>query len=287
MMFELGLVCPESSVQDISDALEALDALSVSVEDADAQSDAERALFGEPGMPPPKEAWQRSKVVALFAKEALALDAERLLLVQDFFANCQSLGVHHVEDQDWVTLTQSQFQPVEITNDFWIVPTWHEPPKEAKRFIRLDPGLAFGTGTHPTTRMCLRWIASHLQQQQQQQQQMQQQLQPSLRVLDYGCGSGILAIAAALHGAQHLFGDLLKVGFTLTQILVFHLVELTRNHFELRGQSPFGVVQAVFDPALHPFGQHRVIEQHDVDFEDGGQFGGGISGQVVMQMLQF
>jgi len=190
MMFELGLVCPESSVPDISEALEALDALSVSVEDADAQSDAERALFGEPGMPPPKEAWQRSKVVALFAKEAMALDAERLLFVQDFFAQCQSLGVQAVEDQDWVTLTQSQFQPVEITHDFWIVPTWHEPPEQAKRFIRLDPGLAFGTGTHPTTRMCLRWIAS--------------QTQPSLRVLDYGCGSGILAIAAALHGAQQV-----------------------------------------------------------------------------------
>jgi ribosomal protein L11 methyltransferase len=190
MMFELGLVCPESSVQDISEALEALDALSVSVEDADALSESEQALFGEPGMPPPKEAWQRSKVVALFAKEVTAQDAERLLLVQDFFANCQSLGVSPVEDQDWVTLTQSQFQPVEITPDFWIVPTWHEPPAQAKHFIRLDPGLAFGTGTHPTTRMCLRWIAS--------------QTQPSLRVLDYGCGSGILAIAAALHGAQRV-----------------------------------------------------------------------------------
>jgi ribosomal protein L11 methyltransferase len=188
MMFELGLVCPESCVQDISDALEALDALSVSVEDADAQSDAEQALFGEPGMPPPKEAWQRSKVVALFAKESTAQDAERLLSVQDFFATCQGLGVQPVEDQDWVTLTQSQFQPVEITPDFWIVPTWHEPPVQAKCFIRLDPGLAFGTGTHPTTRMCLRWIAS--------------QPTPSIRVLDYGCGSGILAIAAALHGAQ-------------------------------------------------------------------------------------
>jgi len=188
MMFELGLVCPESSVQDISDALEALDALSVSVEDADALSEAEQALFGEPGMPPPKEAWQRSKVVALFAKETSAQDAERLLLVQDFFVNCQSLGVHPIEDQDWVTLTQSQFQPVEITPDFWIVPTWHEPPSQTKRFIRLDPGLAFGTGTHPTTRMCLRWIAS--------------QSTPAARVLDYGCGSGILAIATALHGAQ-------------------------------------------------------------------------------------
>ena len=188
MMFDLGLVCPESSVQDICDALEALDALSVSVEDADAMSEAEQALFGEPGMPPPKEAWQRSKVVALFAKESTAQDAERLLSVQDFFATCQSLGVHPVEDQDWVTLTQSQFQPVEITPDFWIVPPWHEPPAQAKRFIRLDPGLAFGTGTHPTTRMCLRWIAS--------------QATPSVRVLDYGCGSGILAIALALHGAQ-------------------------------------------------------------------------------------
>ena len=188
MMFELGLVCPEASVTDISEALEALDALSVSVEDADAQSEAEQALFGEPGMPPPKEAWQSSKVVALFAKEVSAQDAERLLSVQDFFTNCQSLGVRPVEDQDWVTLTQSQFQPVEITSDFWIVPTWHEPPAQAKRFIRLDPGLAFGTGTHPTTRMCLRWIAS--------------QVTPSVRVLDYGCGSGILAIAIALHGAQ-------------------------------------------------------------------------------------
>ena len=187
-MFELGLVCPESSVTDISEALEALDALSVSVEDADAQSESEQALFGEPGMPPPKEAWQRSKVVALFAKEVTAHDAERLLFVQDFFTNSQSLGVHPVEDQDWVTLTQSQFQPVEITPDFWIVPTWHEPPAQAKRFIRLDPGLAFGTGTHPTTRMCLRWIASRKN--------------LSIRVLDYGCGSGILAIAAALHGAQ-------------------------------------------------------------------------------------
>ena len=200
MMFELGLVCPESSVTDISEALEALDALSVSVEDADAQSESEQALFGEPGMPPPKEAWQRSKVVALFAKEETAQDAERLLLAQDFFTHCQSLGVHPVEDQDWVTLTQSQFQPVEITPDFWIVPTWHEPPAQATRFIRLDPGLAFGTGTHPTTRMCLRWIAS--------------QKNPSTRVLDYGCGSGILAIGAALCGAD----DVLAVDIDLAAV---------------------------------------------------------------------
>jgi ribosomal protein L11 methyltransferase len=97
------------------------------------------------------------------------------------------VGIQPVPDQDWVRLTQSQFEPVEITPSFWIVPTWHEPPAQAREVIRLDPGLAFGTGTHPTTRMCLRWIAQHPPRGQ--------------RVLDYGCGSGILAIGAAKHGA--------------------------------------------------------------------------------------
>jgi ribosomal protein L11 methyltransferase len=109
-----------------------------------------------------------------------------LLLAQDFFEGCQVLGLSELQDQDWVRLTQSQFAPVEITPEFWIVPTWHEPPAQARQIIRLDPGLAFGTGTHPTTRMCLRWIAAH----------------PGFaRVLDYGCGSGILAIGAAKFGA--------------------------------------------------------------------------------------
>ena len=158
-MYELSLMCPEDRVETLSDALDALDALSVSVEDADAQTDAEQALFGEPGMPPPKDGWQRSRVLALFAQEAQASEALELLAAQDFFVGCQVLGVAAVPDQDWVRLTQSQFTPVDITPEFWIVPTWHEPPAQATRVIRLDPGLAFGTGTHPTTRMCLRWIA--------------------------------------------------------------------------------------------------------------------------------
>jgi ribosomal protein L11 methyltransferase len=174
----------------LSDALDALDALSVSVEDADAQTPAEQALFGEPGMPPPKDGWQRSRMVALFAQETQAQEALALLSAQDFFEGCQILGVQLVADQDWVRLTQSQFAPVEITSDFWIVPTWHEPPEQARQIIRLDPGLAFGTGTHPTTRMCLRWIAQHGVQGQ--------------RVLDYGCGSGILAIGAAKYGALQI-----------------------------------------------------------------------------------
>jgi ribosomal protein L11 methyltransferase len=188
-MFELRLMAPEDRVEALSDALDALDALSVSVEDADAQTDAEQALFGEPGMPAPKEGWQRSRVIALFEKEDVAREAATLLQVQDFFASCQVLGIQVVPDQDWVRLTQSQFAPVEITPEFWIVPTWHEPPAQAKQVIRLDPGLAFGTGTHPTTRMCLRWIASH---------------PVPLRVLDYGCGSGILAIGAYKYGAREV-----------------------------------------------------------------------------------
>ena len=186
-MFELRLICPEDRVEPLSDALEALEALSVSVEDADADTDAERALFGEPGLPPPAQSWSRSRMVALFGDEAQARDAARLLALQDFWEGCEVASIAPVPEQDWVRLTQSQFEPVPITPSFWIVPTWHEVPAGATEVIRLDPGLAFGTGTPPTTRMCLRWIAAHPPRGQ--------------RVLDYGCGSGILAIGAALHGA--------------------------------------------------------------------------------------
>jgi len=193
-MFELRLMAPEELVETVSDALDALDALSVSVEDADAQTDAEQALFGEPGMPPPKEGWQRSRVIALFSTEQLAREAAVVLAAQEFFADCRVLGLADVPEQDWVRLTQSQFAPVEVTPEFWIVPTWHEPPAQAQQIIRLDPGLAFGTGTHPTTRMCLRWTAQHAA----------ARASHWTRVLDYGCGSGILAIGAALHGATHI-----------------------------------------------------------------------------------
>ena len=189
-LFELVLSVPEAAVEAVSDALEALDALSTSVEDADAMTEAEQALFGEPGMPPPKAGWQRSRVVALFSSDAAAREAAVLLQAQDFFHGCVVLGVQTVPEQDWVRLTQSQFEPVEITPSFWIVPTWHEPPAAAKQVLRLDPGLAFGTGTHPTTRMCLRWTAARQWQ--------------GRRVLDYGCGSGILAMGAARFGASEI-----------------------------------------------------------------------------------
>jgi ribosomal protein L11 methyltransferase len=218
-MYELSLLCPEDRVDVLSDALDALDALSVSVEDADAQTPAEQALFGEPGMPPPKDGWQRSRMVALFAQETAAKEAAALLLAQDFFEDCQFLGIQTLEDQDWVRLTQSQFAPVEVTSDFWIVPTWHEPPEQARQIIRLDPGLAFGTGTHPTTRMCLRWIAQHGVQGQ--------------RVLDYGCGSGILAIGAAKYGATDIDAvDIDEAAVTATEL------NAVANHVVLHAGLP-------------------------------------------------
>ena len=192
-MYELVLQAPEALVENVSDALmDELDALSVSVEDSDADTDAEKALFGEPGMPAPSAGWQRSTLKALFETEAAASEAATLLLAQEWAtqpgASVSMTALHEVAEQDWVRLTQSQFDPVEITPTFWIVPTWHEPPAAATRLIRLDPGMAFGTGTHPTTRMCLGWIAAH------------EADIAGRRVLDYGCGSGILAIGAALHG---------------------------------------------------------------------------------------
>ena len=192
-MVELLLLAPEDCVENVSDALiDELEALSVSVEDADADTDAEHALFGEPGMSAPKAGWQRSMVRALFADDAAATGAETLLLAQDWAHAVHVQAIQPVPEQDWVRLTQSQFAPVPITPDFWIVPSWHEPPPVAAHVIRLDPGLAFGTGTHPTTRMCLRWIARHAARRRGHWS----------RVLDYGCGSGILAIGAALHGAR-------------------------------------------------------------------------------------
>jgi len=194
-MFELLLLAPEDAVEPVSDALiDELGALSASVEDADADTDAEHALFGEPGMPAPAGGWRRSRVIALFADEAAATEAATLLLAQDWAGDVSLVAMRPVAEQDWVRLTQSQFAPVEVAPGFWIVPSWHEVPPQASQVIRLDPGLAFGTGTHPTTRMCLRWTA----------RQAPQRAAGWSRVLDYGCGSGILAIGAALHGARDI-----------------------------------------------------------------------------------
>lgn len=190
--YELVLQVPQTQVEIASDALMELAALSVALEDADADNENEQPLFGEPNMPPPSPGWHNSLIKALFPSQEDALSSATVLLAQDWAEQIHVLGINQVDDRDWVRLTQTQFAPVAITSDFWIVPSWHEPPQEAKRVIHLDPGMAFGTGTHPTTQMCLKWIATHSAN------------INHARILDYGCGSGILAIASAIYGAENI-----------------------------------------------------------------------------------
>lgn len=192
-MRELVFDCPEQLAESLSDALLDAGALSVSVEDADFGTDAEQPLFGEPGLEPTTQAWQRNRVVALMP------DGEdpALLLAAAVEAagvpDVPTWSLRDVPDADWVRLTQSQFEPIAVDGRIWIVPSWHEVPAlEGAILIRLDPGLAFGTGSHPTTHLCLAWLAENLQSGQ--------------RVLDYGCGSGILAIAARKLGAGQTVG---------------------------------------------------------------------------------
>lgn len=175
----------------IGDALLEAGALSVDASDAAFGTPDEHPIFGEPGAEP-GTAWPDTEIAALLPENA---DGKALLI-----AAAGSLGMavppavfEDVPEQDWVRLTQSQFAPIAISPRLWIVPTWHEPPAGDRSIvIRLDPGLAFGTGSHPTTRLCLRWLDEHLS--------------PGESVLDYGCGSGILAIAARKLGAGAVRG---------------------------------------------------------------------------------
>lgn len=179
-----------AEVEAVSDALIEAGALSVDVTDADAGSPAERPVFDEPGMAR-QSAWQRARVSAL-ARDGV--DAAALVA-----AACARAGIavppHRVEpvaEQDWVRASRDQFTPIRISPRLWIVPSWHEPPDPAAINLLLDPGLAFGTGSHPTTRLCLGWL--------------EREIRGGESVLDYGCGSGVLAIAALKLGAARADG---------------------------------------------------------------------------------
>lgn len=175
----------------LSEALLELGALSVDLLDADADTPDEQAIFGEPGEPPPG-VWQHNRVSALFDSHQ---DVSAILRNASAIIGIKQIPQHRIEtlaDNDWVRLTQSQFEPIPISPRLWIVPTWHTPNDPNAINIVLDPGLAFGTGSHPTTRLCLRWLDNNLQ--------------GGESVLDYGCGSGILAIAALKLGAAHAVG---------------------------------------------------------------------------------
>jgi len=189
---EIVIELPRAQAEQVSDALIDAGALSVSVEDADQGTEAEQPLFGEPGMEPASQAWERSRVVAL-----TSADADHTALVDQAKANCDDLGplsftLRSVAEQDWVRATQAQFDPMLIGQNIWVVPSWHTAPEPDALVLELDPGLAFGTGSHPTTRLCMEWLEQHVQ--------------AGCSVLDYGCGSGILAILARKLGADRVDG---------------------------------------------------------------------------------
>src|SRR3569833_1826319 len=179
----------------LSDALMDAGALSVSVEDADEGTDAEKPLFGEPGMEPEQAAWERSRIVALAdagADHAALIASAIGLSALDLAPNALTYTLRPVAEQDWVRLTQSQFDPIHIGKNIWVVPSWHAAPDPNALVLELDPGLAFGTGSHPTTRLCMEWLEAHPPH--------------HLSVLDYGCGSGILAMVAEKLGASEVVG---------------------------------------------------------------------------------
>lgn len=184
----LRFAAEAETAERFADALIAAGALSVDVADASAGTPMEVSLYDESGI---SALWPVNRVTVLFAD---GCDAHRAL-AQTAAALGVPLPPHVVEsvaDRDWVRSTQAQFQPLEVSRGLWIVPTWCEPVQPQAINVRVDPGLAFGTGSHGTTRLCIRWLARNLR--------------AGATLLDYGCGSGVLAIVAAKLGARHVVG---------------------------------------------------------------------------------
>lgn len=186
----LKIEAQDNNADLISDTLMELGALSAIIEDANAETIDEQPIFGEPGDPPPG-IWQQNLVSALF-DEGVDVAAVIQALQQTAKLGALNYTTETIQEQDWVRATQSQFDPIKITDTLWIVPTWHESPNPDAINIVLDPGLAFGTGSHPTTHLCLAWLTKTVS--------------AGSSVLDYGCGSGILAIAAKKLGADEVVG---------------------------------------------------------------------------------
>ena len=218
------------SVEALSDALLDAGAMSVEVVDARAGTAREQALFGEPGRPEPVP-WALSRVSALFeqheditARATAALRAAGLDPASRF-------DVQRIADRDWVRASQSQFQPVRVTPRLWVVPTWHTPPDPAAVNLIIDPGIAFGTGTHPSTRLCLAWLDANLR--------------GGKTVLDYGCGSGILAIAAMKLGAARAAGYDID-----TTALLAARHNAMQNRVEVQFESEDPAASTVYDIVL-------------------------------------
>lgn len=233
---EIVIEVARDEAEALSDALMEADVLSVSIEDADLGTDAEKPLFGEPGMEPENTAWDRSKVIALTPRDidhdalvAAAAQASGMLRAPGYV-------LRDVGEQDWVRLTQSQFDPISVGERIWVVPSWHAAPQPDALVLELDPGLAFGTGSHPTTRLCMEWLEKHLS--------------PGASVLDYGCGSGILAILAKKLGAGEVDGvdidpQAIDAARHNAQRNAVDMAFSTVDAFAgARGQSRYGIVVA-------------------------------------------
>lgn len=180
-----------ASAEPICDALIEAGALSASIEDADAGTPDEQPQFGEPGSVT-TPGWAHSRVVVLLQPDDDVAALIGAAVAEVGLTAMPEWTVERIEEQNWVQLTQSQFDPIRISERLWIVPSWHELPDPSAISLILDPGMAFGTGSHPTTRLCLEWL--------------EREVKGGERMLDYGCGSGILAMAAAKLGASHVAG---------------------------------------------------------------------------------
>jgi ribosomal protein L11 methyltransferase len=214
MWVSVALETDAAHAEALSDALLAAGAISVSVEDALAGTELETPQFGEPGSPT-TPLWDDSRVVALFEPADNLLGRINAAVAEAGIDELPNLSLEEIAEQDWVRLTQSQFDPIRISERLWIVPSWHVAPDPAAINLELDPGLAFGTGSHPTTRLCLEWL--------------EREIQPGVSLLDYGCGSGILGIAALKFGAGDVLGvDIDKAALTAAAD------NATRNHVEIR-----------------------------------------------------
>ena len=194
MWISVALPADAIRAEALSEALLEQGAISVSIEDAWAGTERETPQFGEPG-DEPTALWEQSRVIALFEAADDVVGRVAHAARAAGLDELPEIELTEVAEQNWVQLTQSQFEPIRINDRLWIVPSWHMEnfqQEGAACILQLDPGMAFGTGSHPTTRLCLEWLSDVVKGDEQ--------------VLDYGCGSGILAIAAAKLGAAEVVG---------------------------------------------------------------------------------